>query len=59
MTRPPRNPRKDRLVDTKLIFHAYFLVGMFECFLSFTMAFWCTYPKSMLAMLTLSSRHGT
>jgi sodium/potassium-transporting ATPase subunit alpha len=40
LLRPPRNPRKDRLVDTKLIFHAYFLVGMLECFLSFTMAFW-------------------
>ncbi|KAH7119956.1 hypothetical protein B0J11DRAFT_72809 [Dendryphion nanum] len=40
MLRPPRNIKKDRLVDTKLIFHAYFLVGMLECFLSFTMAFW-------------------
>ncbi|PSN70416.1 calcium ATPase [Corynespora cassiicola Philippines] len=40
LTRPPRNPRKDRLVDTKLIFHAYFCVGLLQCFLSFTMAFW-------------------
>jgi sodium/potassium-transporting ATPase subunit alpha len=40
LLRPPRNPRKDRLVDTRLIFHAYFLVGMLQCFLSFTMAFW-------------------
>ncbi|KAF2031303.1 calcium ATPase [Setomelanomma holmii] len=40
LLRPPRNPRTDRLVDTKLIFHAYFFVGLLECFLSFTMAFW-------------------
>ncbi|KAH4073607.1 hypothetical protein HBI81_060200 [Parastagonospora nodorum] len=40
MLRPPRNIKKDRLVDTKLIFHAYFFVGLYQCFLSFTMAFW-------------------
>lgn len=40
LLRPPRNIKKDRLVDTKLIFHAYFLVGLLQCFLSFTMAFW-------------------
>ena len=40
MLRPPRNPRKDRLVNTRLIFHAYFFVGLIQCFLSFTMAFW-------------------
>ncbi|KAJ4357538.1 uncharacterized protein N0V89_002114 [Didymosphaeria variabile] len=40
MLRPPRSPKKDHLVDAKLIFHAYFVVGLLECFLSFTMAFW-------------------
>jgi sodium/potassium-transporting ATPase subunit alpha len=40
MLRPPRNPKKDRLVNTRLIFHAYFFVGLLQCFLSFTMAFW-------------------
>jgi sodium/potassium-transporting ATPase subunit alpha len=40
MLRPPRNIKKDRLVDTKLIFHAYFFVGLYQCFLSFAMAFW-------------------
>ncbi|KAL5407068.1 hypothetical protein PMIN03_007394 [Paraphaeosphaeria minitans] len=40
MLRPPRSPKKDRLVNTRLIFHAYFIVGLLECFLSFTMAFW-------------------
>ncbi|KAF2132016.1 calcium ATPase [Dothidotthia symphoricarpi CBS 119687] len=40
MLRPPRNPRKDRLVDARLIFHAYFVIGLIQCFCSFTMAFW-------------------
>jgi sodium/potassium-transporting ATPase subunit alpha len=40
MQRPPRRVNKDRLVDPKLIFHAYFVVGLLECFLSFAMAFW-------------------
>ncbi|KAF2647322.1 calcium ATPase [Lophiostoma macrostomum CBS 122681] len=47
MTRAPRNPKKDRLVNTRLIFHAYFLVGMIECFLSFTMAFWYMQRKGV------------
>ncbi|KAJ6103579.1 hypothetical protein N7486_003801 [Penicillium sp. IBT 16267x] len=38
--RPPRHPRKTRLVDWKLMFHAYAFVGMIEVSLSFTMAFW-------------------
>ncbi|KAF2110504.1 hypothetical protein BDV96DRAFT_528108 [Lophiotrema nucula] len=48
LLRPPRNPKKDRLVDTKLIFHAYFYVGLLECFLSFTMAFWYMERKGVL-----------
>lgn len=40
LLRPPRNPKKDRLVDTKLIFHAYFFVGLIECLISFAMGFW-------------------
>ncbi|KAJ5147068.1 hypothetical protein N7526_000420 [Penicillium atrosanguineum] len=38
--RPPRHPTKTRLVDWKLLFHSYALVGMIETALSFTMAFW-------------------
>ncbi|KAL2386678.1 hypothetical protein RJZ90_000537 [Blastomyces dermatitidis] len=40
LLRPPRVPRKDRLVNTKLILHAYGFVGVYECALSFIMAFW-------------------
>ncbi|KAL1611800.1 hypothetical protein SLS60_000020 [Paraconiothyrium brasiliense] len=47
MLRPPRSPKKDRLVNTRLIFHAYFVVGLLECFLSFTMAFWYMQRKGI------------
>ncbi|OCK75312.1 calcium ATPase [Lepidopterella palustris CBS 459.81] len=47
LLRPPRNPKKDRLVDTKLISHAYFFIGIIECFLSFTMAFWYMQRKGV------------
>jgi sodium/potassium-transporting ATPase subunit alpha len=40
LLRPPRNIKKDHLVDTKLVFHAYFVVGLLECLCSFSMAFW-------------------
>ncbi|OJD23701.1 hypothetical protein ACJ73_04943 [Blastomyces percursus] len=40
LLRPPRVPRKDRSVNTKLILHAYGFVGVYECALSFIMAFW-------------------
>ncbi|KAI2793421.1 hypothetical protein POX_b03476 [Penicillium oxalicum] len=38
--RPPRDPTKTRLVDWKLMFHSYAVVGMIETICSFTMAFW-------------------
>ena len=47
MLRPPRNPKKDRLVNTRLIFHAYFVVGLLQCFLAFTMAFWYMEKKGV------------
>jgi len=40
MTRPPRNAKKDRLVDWKLILHAYGFIGVIETILSFTMSYW-------------------
>ncbi|KAJ5369674.1 uncharacterized protein N7496_005766 [Penicillium cataractarum] len=38
--RPPRHPTKTRLVDWKLIFHSYAIIGMIETVCSFAMAFW-------------------
>lgn len=40
MTRPPRNAKKERLVDFKLILQAYGFIGIIETVLSFTMSYW-------------------
>ncbi|KAI5302911.1 hypothetical protein KEM56_000234 [Ascosphaera pollenicola] len=40
LTRPPRNPKRDRLVNLKLIGHAYGFIGVYECLISFVMGFW-------------------
>lgn len=40
LLRPPRNPKKTKLVNWQLIFHAYCFVGMIETTLSFIMAYW-------------------
>lgn len=40
LLRPPRDIRTDRLVDVKLLNHAYVFVGLFECVLSYVVAFW-------------------
>ncbi|KAL4907192.1 hypothetical protein BDW74DRAFT_148734 [Aspergillus multicolor] len=40
LLRPPRDPKRDRLVDTRLLGHAYLFIGLYECFLSYFMAFW-------------------
>jgi sodium/potassium-transporting ATPase subunit alpha len=40
LLRRPRNPKKDRLVDWKLLFHAYIFLGVQETLCSFAMAYW-------------------
>ena len=40
LTRPPRNAKKDRLVDWKLILQAYGFIGVLETVCSFSMAYW-------------------
>lgn len=40
LQRPPRNAKKDRLVDWKLIMQAYGFIGMIETVTSFAMAYW-------------------
>lgn len=40
LLRPPRNAKKDRLVDWKLILHAYGFIGVIETVLSFTVSYW-------------------
>lgn len=40
MQRPPRIPKKDRLVDWKLMLQSYGLIGILETVSSFSMAYW-------------------
>lgn len=40
LTRPPRNAKKDRLVNAKLIFQAYGFLGVLETLASFAMGYW-------------------
>nr|OQO31842.1 hypothetical protein B0A51_00848 [Rachicladosporium sp. CCFEE 5018] len=40
LTRPPRNAKKDHLVDWKLIMQAYGFIGVAETLCSFAMAYW-------------------
>ena len=40
LLRPPRNSKKDRLVDWRLILHAYGCVGVIETISSFSMGYW-------------------
>lgn len=47
LTRPPRNAKKGRLVDWKLIMQAYGFVGMIESISSFAMAYWYAQRKGL------------
>jgi sodium/potassium-transporting ATPase subunit alpha len=40
LLRKPRNTKTDRLVDWKLLFHAYFFLGLLESLCAMSMAFW-------------------
>lgn len=40
LNRPPRNAKKDRLVDWKLILQAYGFIGVIESVCSFAMSYW-------------------
>ncbi|KAM3080986.1 hypothetical protein ACMFMG_004945 [Clarireedia jacksonii] len=40
LLRKPRNVKKDRLVDWKLLFHSYVFLGVQEAIASFAMAYW-------------------
>jgi len=40
LIRPPRNPKKDHLVDWKLLLHAYAFIGILECLCAMAISFW-------------------
>ncbi|KAK6497774.1 hypothetical protein TWF481_012176 [Arthrobotrys musiformis] len=47
LLRPPRDLKKDKLVDWKLLLQAYGLIGLTETFTSFAMAFWYLQRKGI------------
>jgi len=47
LLRRPRNVKKDKLVDWKLLFHAYIFLGLQETICSFAMAFWYCQRKGV------------
>ncbi|KAI9829584.1 MAG: hypothetical protein M1819_006089 [Sarea resinae] len=47
LLRKPRNPKKDHLVDWKLILHAYGYYGLLECTASFAMSYWFAQKKGI------------
>ncbi|KAH9965077.1 sodium-potassium ATPase [Russula compacta] len=40
LSRPPRNVRKDRLANIRLLFHAYGFLGIIESLCAMSMSFW-------------------
>lgn len=47
LTRPPRDIKKDHLVDWKLLFHSYLYTGTMETLISFSLAFWYLERKGL------------
>ena len=47
LLRKPRNVKKDKLVDWKLLFHAYIFLGVQETVASFAMAYWYAQRKGV------------
>jgi sodium/potassium-transporting ATPase subunit alpha len=51
LLRKPRNIKKDKLVDWKLLFHAYIFLGIQETLCSFAMAFVSSSQSKVQALL--------
>ena len=47
LLRKPRNVKKDKLVDWRLLFHAYIFLGIQETITSFAMAYWYCQRKGV------------
>ena len=47
LLRKPRDVKKDRLVDWKLLLHAYGFLGIQQCLASFAMAYWYAQRKGV------------
>ena len=64
MLRKPRNPKKDRLVDWRLLLQVYGFVGIIETVCSFAMSFWyaqrrgLTFSSLWFSFGTTTPPHG-
>jgi sodium/potassium-transporting ATPase subunit alpha len=47
LLRKPRNVKKDKLVDWRLLFHAYIFLGVQETLCSFAMSYWYAQRKGI------------
>ena len=45
LTRPPRNPKKDRLINWRFLLQAYFFLGLIESLCASAMGFWYLQKK--------------
>ncbi|KAJ3079669.1 hypothetical protein HDU99_010365, partial [Rhizoclosmatium hyalinum] len=58
MTRPPRNPKKDRLVNGQMFIHVYLFIGIMQCVFSFTMYFTYWYREAGIPFNQLVFMYG-
>lgn len=58
MQRPPRDPKRDRLVDWRLLLQSYIFIGTLETLTSFSVAYWFA-QRSGLPFSTLWFGYGS
>ncbi|KAJ7618585.1 hypothetical protein FB45DRAFT_1007358 [Roridomyces roridus] len=59
LLRKPRNPKKTRLADPKLLFHAYFFIGIIETVTSMTAAFYFGFHRNGVPFSAIWDKYGT
>ncbi|KAJ3286152.1 hypothetical protein HDU79_006725 [Rhizoclosmatium sp. JEL0117] len=58
MTRPPRNPKRDRLVNGQMFIHVYLFIGIMQCVFSFAMYFTYWYLEAGIPFSQLVFMYG-
>ncbi|KAJ7583582.1 hypothetical protein C8J56DRAFT_213171 [Mycena floridula] len=58
LLRKPRDPKKDRLVDWKLLLHAYFFLGILESLTAMTGAFYFGFQRNGIPFSALWLKYG-
>ncbi|KAJ6489874.1 hypothetical protein C8R45DRAFT_1062204 [Mycena sanguinolenta] len=59
LLRKPRNRKKDRLADVKLLGHAYLFIGILETLTSMTAAFYFGFQRNGVPFSALWRKYGT